>query len=130
MTIDVVDFQEERTSLAKERTRLAVERNRLANERTFLSWIRTGLAIVGGGIALTHLIPFAHVGHQQIARTAGVVLIFLGISMFMLSALDYQKSSRQIEAQGWAGSTVVTIALVVVLVGVSLMLAFILTGFN
>lgn len=126
MTLNANELQEERTSLAMERTRLAAERNRLANERTFLSWLRTALAIIGGGFALAHLIPFVHEIHRNIAYIAGIVMIFLGIGMFVLAIFDFKKSSKHIGAKGLPGSLGTVIAIVLILVSISLTLAFIL----
>lgn len=130
MTLDVDELME-RTTLAKERTRLASERNRLANERTFLSWIRTGLAIVGGGVALMGLLSFENLLHRQIAQVAGLVLIVLGISMFILAALDYRKTSRELKVlPGFAGSPMTISVIVMILIATCMALILALTAFR
>jgi putative membrane protein len=115
------------TMLAKKRTLMSTERSRLSIERTFLSWIRTGLAGVGGGVAIMRLLTFQHEAHQMIAQFVGIALIFWGMSIFVLSYLDYHRSSvLLIGEQRFAGSIWTTSILTGTLIVLSLLLLLII----
>ncbi|CCB86886.1 putative uncharacterized protein [Parachlamydia acanthamoebae UV-7] len=117
---------DERVVLAQERTGLAKERNRLANQRTFLSWIRTGLAGVGGGVAVVRLLTFANPVHEFAARIVGMILIFWGILIFILSFINYKRSSIRLKVDYREGiSPQVFAVLSITLVVLSLVLLFI-----
>jgi putative membrane protein len=106
------ELAEARTSLAQERTYLAKDRTRLASERTYLSWLRTGLASVGGGIAIIRLLSFRSEEHQLTAQMMGVLLVLIGISMFILSSVDYLKCYPRFESDPKRGcSTRMTAAI-------------------
>jgi putative membrane protein len=83
-------------NLEDERTLLAVERTQMAVERTFLAWIRTGLAGIVGGVALIRFVTFKSDFHRMIAYAVGVLFIFWGIYLFLLSLRDYEKSIHQL----------------------------------
>lgn len=101
----------------KDKQFLEAERNYLAAERTFLSWIRTGLAGVGGGIALIRFLPFTLPLHQAIAYAVGLLLVVWGMSLFVLSTLEYEKASAQLQKispdlkikKGWKRVVVITL---------------------
>ena len=109
--------------LQQERTSLTHERNRLANVRTYLAWIRTGLACVGGGIAIIKWLTFTHIEHQKIALVTGGVLVFVGISIFMMSLVEFWRGHFELPAthQYYSNVTYVT-ALSVILSVASLVL--------
>lgn len=119
-----IDIQ---TILAKKRTRLSTERSRLAIEQTFLSWIRTGLAGVGGGVAITRLLTFQHESHQLLSQFIGLVLVFWGMAIFVLSFLDYQHSCKQLNGERrYAGSIWIASIMIGTLILLSLMLLLII----
>ena len=108
------------------RTEYAKERTRLAHERTFLAWLRTGLACVAGGIAVVKLLFFHDVTHREIAKFCGLFLVFCGISIFILTLLDYRKSYKQMKAKsGYLGSINLITAIIVIMIIISIMLCFI-----
>lgn len=105
----------------EERTALARERNRLANERTFLSWTRTGLAIVGGGFVMIRLLSFDYLAHQRLAEWVGGLLFALGITIFVLSFLDYRTSHKKLRVkESYAGSVYTISAISFILIGISI----------
>lgn len=115
------------TMLAKKRTLMSTERSRLSLERTFLSWIRTGLAGVGGGIAIMRLLTFQHETHWMIAQFVGITLVFWGMSLFVLSYLDYRRSTVLLTGeQRFAGSIWTTSILVGTLIVLSILLLLII----
>ena len=76
---------------SSQRTLLAVQRNQLATERTFLSWIRTGIACIGGGVAFERILAFETPINKFLAYLVGIFLIFLGMGIFLISYMEYEK---------------------------------------
>lgn len=123
--IDTIEDTDAQIKMAKERTLLSIERNRLANEQTFLSWIRTGLAGVGGGIAVIRLLTFQHEAHQIMAESVGMLLVFWGMSIFILAMIDYRRSYRILKTKnGYIGSIPAITTMSVSLFVLSLVLLF------
>lgn len=109
-----------------ENTLLARERTSLANERTYLAWIRTGLASVGGGFAIIRFLSFENLTHQLLAQITGCVLVALGIGIFVLSYLDFNRKYKNLNVQkGYAGSIWTISAISSVLIVVSIVLLII-----
>ncbi|MGZ3633017.1 MAG: YidH family protein [Parachlamydiaceae bacterium] len=128
--VDQTDVNET-VQLARERTDLARERNRLANERTFLAWIRTGLASVGGGLATIRFLNFQHLSHEIVSQIVGSVLVILGITIFLLSYLDYKKRFNRLELQSGYTNSIHTIgAISLVLIAISCALLIIAFNFQ
>lgn len=99
----------------------SIKRTHLANIRTFLSWIRTGLASAGGGLAV---IRFLNVRHTAML---GGLLVFLGITIFILAFIDYRKSCQEFATpKSYAGSLGFVCLMSFILVVVSLALLLIL----
>lgn len=80
-----------------QRTLLAVQRNQLATERTFLSWIRTGIACIGGGVAFERILAFESPINKLLAYVVGVLLILLGMGIFLISYIEYEKEYRRLK---------------------------------
>lgn len=82
---------------AEQRTILAVQRNQLAAERTFLSWIRTGIAFIGGGVAFERILGFETPVNKTLAYFVGILLILLGMGVFLISYIEYEKEYRKLK---------------------------------
>jgi putative membrane protein len=50
-----------------------------ASERTYLAYLRTALSLLAAGVAVVGAFP--HVGHENIRRVIGVVLIVSGLTI-------------------------------------------------
>jgi putative membrane protein len=50
-----------------------------AAERTYLAYLRTALALLASGVAVVGAFP--HVGHEDVRRVMGVVLVVSGLSI-------------------------------------------------
>jgi putative membrane protein len=81
-----------------QRTLFAVQRNQLAAERTFLSWIRTGIACIGGGVAFERILAFEAPINKLLAYLVGILLIILGMGIFLISYMDYEKEYRRLKS--------------------------------
>jgi putative membrane protein len=118
-----------------------------ANERTFLAWVRTGIAVIAFGFVIEKFNLFlltlasaalgdeAHRGQLavlsgQMGRYDGLVLIFGGIALIVLSTVRFVRTSRLLEdAQAHPAARVraellFSAFLVVVVTSYSLYLAF------
>lgn len=105
--------------------RLAEERTLLAAERTFSAWIRTALAAMAGGLAIQRLAIFKTELHRLIAHTIGVILIFWGCLVIILSSIDYKKiRDKFMIAKSYKTSQLGVIIIVVPLVIISLLLVW------
>lgn len=82
---------------SNQRTLLAVQRNQLATERTFLSWIRTGIACIGGGVAFERILAFESPINKVLAYLVGIFLILLGMGIFLVSYIEYEKEYRRLK---------------------------------
>lgn len=97
----------------------------LANERTFLAWIRTSLALLAGGIALEVL----GLGlHEGLRLAASIILIASGTLAAPMAWVAWARSERALRNNSPLPSSYFTLPVAVVLVvtGVMVLLAFIL----
>ena len=82
-------------------------RYRWAAERTLLAWLRTGLALMGFGFVVARFGLFlreleanqsmATPSHASFSLPAGVLLIFLGVVVMVISAIRHQRFIRAID---------------------------------
>jgi putative membrane protein len=115
----------EKKRLRDKNTEYARENTRLSHERTFLAWLRTGLACVAGGVVVMRLLFFENVVHQKVAEWSGVLLVAAGILIFLLTLIDYKKSSHQLRSKsGYLGSMVAVSTIVAILIIISVLLCF------
>ena len=85
-----------------------------ANERTFLAWVRTGIATIAFGFVVEKFNLFIRtlietnpsVGTEKLTRFSdsfshydGLVLIFIGIVIIVLSLVRFIRTSRMIDDQ-------------------------------
>jgi len=66
------------------------KRTVLANERTALAYIRTGLTLLVAGASLVQFFD------NRLSQMIGVGLIVMGLVTFILSALRFRHTHRQI----------------------------------
>ena len=69
---------------------LATDRTILANERTFLAYIRTALSVFAAGAS------FLQFFHSFFMKVIGWIFIPLGIIIFIVGWVKYEKTKRQI----------------------------------
>jgi len=119
----------------------AVEKGRrnrrvhMANERTFLAWIRTSIAIMAFGFVVEKFSLFVrqmglYLGKESAppapisSSFIGIVLVGLGVLMGVLAFVRYKTVERQIDADTWQPSGVLSIMLFlsVLAIGVFLVL--------
>ncbi len=82
-----------------------------ANERTFLAWVRTGIAIMAFGFVVEKFDLFLAIAAgssgrwrpsilgQVVSNAAGLLLILLGGSMLVLSAIRFRTVALDIDAR-------------------------------
>ena len=90
----------------------------LANERTFLAWIRTSLALVAGGVALETLGLDLQ---PDLRLAASLVLIVAGTAVPLLAWGGWMRIERALRHGSPLPSTVVGVALAVVVVVVGML---------
>lgn len=114
-----------------------------ANERTFLAWVRTALAVMAFGFLVEKFDLFLEVaaaslqnqrfstGGQVVGDVAGLLLILLGGTMMIVSAIRYRQVRRSIEApdlrRGGAGRTDLLLVGLLVLLGATLFVYLVYT---
>ncbi len=106
-----------------------------ANERTYLAWVRTALAFMAFGLLLERfdllLQPFADLAETTpqprvpgLARTAGLVLILLGVLVLGISTYRYLNFKRLISSRETrdfrASRTDLVLLAIVALLGLSM----------
>ena len=107
----------------------------MANERTYLAWIRTSIAIMAFGFVVEKFSLFVkQMGYylgkevtpppQGYASIIGIVLVGLGVVMGILSYVRYRQVEKQIDADAYAPSPLLSILLFmsVLSIGVFLLL--------
>jgi putative membrane protein len=95
-----------------------------AAERTYLAYLRTALALLAAGVAVVGAFP--HVGHEDIRRVMGVVLVVSGL----VTAVGARSRWKRVEVVMRRGgplprSTVDVVAVVAVVIAGLLGLVFI-----
>lgn len=102
---------------------LAEERTLLAVERTFSAWIRTALAAMAGGLTILRLIHFKSDTHRIIAHIIGIMLIFWGCLLIILSSIDYKRMRDKLTvAKNYKSSQLGFVLMVLPLLIMSLLL--------
>jgi putative membrane protein len=107
-----------------------------ANERTFLAWVRTSIAITAFGflierfdLFLSVMVPAVSGERFPLRRTefgpiAGLILIFAGVVMVILSAVRFVRTAREIDDQqslpGTGSRLDIALATLLALLGVAL----------
>ena len=110
----------------------------LANERTFLAWVRTSIALMGFGfvivkfalfirqvsIALGNRVMLPSKGYSAII---GVIMVALGAIMASLAFFRYQNVEKQLNADSYFPSKLLSILLTVsILIGSILLVLYLL----
>ena len=94
----------------------------MANERTFLAWIRTSIAVMAFGFVVEKFSIFLkqvtfYLGKEGTApRTGysaviGIVLVGLGVAMSVLAFVRYKTVERQIDADTYKPSGLLSVLL-------------------
>ena len=95
-----------------------------ASERTYLAYLRTALALLAAGVAVVGAFP--HVGHENIRRVIGVVLIVSGLTVAIGARLRWKSIEVVMRTGGpLPRSTIDLVAVVAVVAAGVLGLVFI-----
>jgi putative membrane protein len=117
-------------------TRPAQVRNRrvhMANERTFLAWIRTSVAIMAFGFVVEKFSLFVkqmayYLGKETVpppqgySSMIGIILVGLGVVMSVLAFIRYKKVARQIDADSYQPSAILSVLLAISIIAVGFFL--------
>ncbi|MGZ3601195.1 MAG: YidH family protein [Ktedonobacterales bacterium] len=116
---------------AKESTTSNAVRDHLANKRTMLAWCRTAIAVIAlgfvvarFGLLLRELAPLVprHIP-EGTSTVFGTLLVAAGGVLSILAMVDYLRTGRDIDRNTYRWSPVLEIALSLVLVLASVILA-------
>jgi len=107
----------------------------MANERTFLAWVRTSISIMAFGFVVEKFSLFVkQMGYylgkeatpppQGYSSLIGILLVGLGVVMGVLAFVRYKKVERQIDADTYQPSAILSVLLFlsVLAIGVFLVL--------
>ena len=94
----------------------------MANERTFLAWVRTSIAVMAFGFVVEKFSLFvrqmgSYIGKETApanpgySSLIGIVLVVLGVLMGALAFFRYKQVDRQIEADSYQPSALLSIML-------------------
>jgi putative membrane protein len=109
----------------------------LANERTFLAWIRTGIAIMAFGFVIvkfgfaideTGRAPITR--HQHYSTIFGISLLVLGTLMTLLAFLRYRQVEKELTANNFKSSVLLSLLLTVCILFVGILLVMYLLSGN
>ncbi len=96
---------------AREQLRLAVERTYLAHERNLMAWTRTATSLITFGFTLFKFFEYLHEsgkaarGPQAFgARTFGMIMIGVGVSLLMLATVQHWWEMRRLRTADFAYS--------------------------
>ncbi len=86
-------------------TLLAVDRTRLAYERTMMAWVRTGTSLISFGFTIYKFFQYQVDRGQMVSpgrmigpREFGVIMIGIGLTALLLSAVDHHRSLKKLQA--------------------------------
>jgi putative membrane protein len=105
----------------------------MANERTYLAWIRTSIAIMAFGFVVEKFSLFVKQMAYYLGKTAappvpgyssfiGIVLVALGVVMAIIAFIRYKTVERQIDADTYKPSAILSILLFLSLLSVGIFL--------
>ena len=123
-----MDEQQQEKRSARVRNR----RVHMANERTFLAWVRTSISVMAFGFVVERFSLFvrqmaAYLGkatqpHPSYSALLGLILVVIGALMGLLALFRYRSVSKQIDADTYAPSPVLSVLLTLAVLSIAFFL--------